>query len=172
MAILLGKGIDMFRVISEKDVIEYADNYIGNYLFDRLTDNERFAIGTISAHSLYQNRPYWHDDSAAIEAIRKAFEIVPGVPEDIIIYRGGCLKDRKYYRQYYSASFSKDTAMGYAKSNNVYNPLKLHSIHVTRGAKILPLCSVRKTVGRDAEYEIVIDDSKIRNYFFYIKYVK
>lgn len=156
----------MAKQLSEIEVQHFVDSYIGSFFFDYYTENERSKIGMISAHSQYEDRPYWGDCSETISIIKKAIELVPPVPENIVIYRGCCIHDRKFKRQFVSASFSRETAFYFAN----YKRLRLHKIIVSKGARIIPLCAVRKGKHMDPEYEIIVDSYRIKNRLLYCRY--
>ncbi len=105
------------------------------------------------------------DDEEEIKAIEMNIDRFPEIPYDIIIYRGGCMKEKN--RPYLSGAFLENMAMKFA----VDAAKDLYKIVVKKGAKIIPLFPINQicNIG-DPEMEIVFDSEKAIKHWKYYEY--
>lgn len=117
-------------------------------------------IMSIESHGLSAKR-----DEEIIETIKICIHEFPEVPYDIIIYRGGNMKEKD--RPYLSGTFIESIGQQFADGN----PKKLHKIVVKKGAKIIPLFPINQlfNIG-DPEMEIILETTKLKKHLNYYCY--
>ena len=149
---------DKYTPIRFSDKTE-ADDYVGrNYkdLSKSLCGIDLGRIMSICSHSLNTI-----SDKNAIEEIEKAFSVIKGLPDNVVLFRSGEMRIEN--RPYLSASFCADISRNYLSFPSVYP----HVIIAKKNSRIIPLRAITEHAG---ETEVIIDSRRLEregNYYIY-----
>lgn len=145
---------------NDSDLIELCESIWGDYIRD-MDEDVLHKLISIQSHGLKRGISY---DDSVIKAYETEIHKVPPVPFDIIVFRGGKMKEQD--RPFLSASFYKSKALYFAR-NKKFN---LHSIVIRKGARIIPSLYLWHP-GSFSEKEVVLDASHFHIRIGYYEYI-
>lgn len=146
------RDVEQARIFKNaEETTKFTLKYYESF-FQSLSPKEKGLIGAIQASGIQKGDG--REDSML--AIDRCLNAVPGLPYDIIVWRGGDMKFKD--RPFVSASLLEEIALKYCHGRRRY----LHKIIVKKGAKIIPLRAIDKDYG-DGEAEVIIDTKRLKN---------
>ena len=145
---------------NDSELIEFCENTWGDYIRD-MDEDVLHKLISIQSHGLKRGISF---DDSVIQVYETEILKVPPIPFDIIVYRGGKIKEQD--RPFLSASFYKSKAIEFARNKR----LNLHSIIVRKGARIIPSLYLWYP-GSFSEKEVVLDVSRFHMRIGYYDYI-
>lgn len=139
---------------------EEAKQFCMTYYFDFVKEIDIQCLNKIM--SIQSSGLNNMDDKEVVDTIRNFIDKFPGVPFDIIVYRGGDMNIIN--RTFLSGSFIKNISLNFADRNIV----KLHKVLVNKGEKIIPLYPINQLLNMDdPEMELILDTTKLKKHLFF-----
>lgn len=151
----------------EFKTIKAAQNFLEEQYSEYVESLDRTTLRNISgiqSTSRYDNR---FNDKDVVDAIRNSIDKFPGIPEDIIVYRAGTIKEEN--RTFVSGSFIKSIVLNqFTEDKKEEN---LHKILLTKGSKIIPLYPINRLANiNDVEMELILDTRRLKKHLFFYEY--
>ena len=155
---ILSKENNVLRIQELDEANEFVRKYYSEWNQD-LSDKEISLICHVQSHSISNSYdPRAVCEPLVIEAMEKAFSLVPECPRDLVLYRSGEMHFKN--RPYISASFCRYISLNYDN-----NP---HLIIARKGSRFVPLASLNPHNG---EAEVLLASSKLKKHKNHYEYL-